>query len=534
MTKKILKNKNKSINMQKTLTIKKVNKVSRSYSFREDVRNPNIALILKISDTRGSVKWWRIPSIQFIVVVGKGVWGTFLRIGLFLKYMALSILWVAAIILMGWLEHDLGDYSDIFPGDYLEDFNQIDLSKLNIDFGIDSIDFRNYSIDLNRMFEMGLEIPFISELDDLNMDVVDVHEKELSAWDKWLTVPSYPFDWVGYTEGHDSDNDLEGHDIDNDLEGYTEGQDIDNIDIIETNIRLNSLAYKSNNVLNYDVIDIFSNKFIVTNDAILNYQWFQSLIDIASNITVTVNENGDKVTNLTINTGVANAFIASIDSGDSLGSESLEYENAIRAIRSTPVVINSPEFREMFEAINGTTALSIVEVSPPSPEVPDSTIHSPGMLETLNQMRADFRESISLLFSHQIPDAQPMPSWFEVPTRPTEPWAIEIWEKDNVIRNYWANRLNGGYTQTNVIIGDIELVEPSIGDPSILVPEQAEPSIADPSIIDPEQAALYTLDWFYDGYNLDTETLRAPSDIFDEESLYLDLLFNDSEYTAIE
>lgn len=133
------------------------------------------------------------------------------------------------------------------------------------------------------------------------------------------------------------------------------------------------------------------------------------------------NDSGDQVTNLTMNTDVANAFIASIDSGDSLGSESLEYENAIRAIRSTPVVINSPEFREMFSAINGTTALSIVEVSSPSPEVPDSLVHSTSLLETLNQMRADFRESIRLLFSHQLPDAQPMPLWFEVPPRPTEP-----------------------------------------------------------------------------------------------------------------
>jgi len=376
--------------------------------------------------------------------VEEGIWGTFSRIGLFLKYTVLSILWVAAIILMGWLDRDLGDYSVIAPGGFepidLNNLN-IDLNNLNIDFGIDSIDFSHYLIepvikpinlvlvkehDLNWMFEMGLEIPFISDLNDLYKDIVDVHEKELSAWDKWLTEPSYPFDWEGYKEGQAM---------------------VDDLDVIDPNIILNSLAHGSNSNLNYDVIDIFSNRLIVTNDAILNSLWFQSLIDIAEKITVSVTENGEQITNLTINTDVANAFIASsIDSVDSSGSGSLEYENAIRAIRSTPVITNSPEFIEMFESINGTRALSIVEVSPTSPEVLDSTVHDPSVLERMDQMRVDFRERISLLFSHQLPDAQPMPLWFEVPPRPTEPWAIEIWERDNAIRDYWATRLNGGYT----------------------------------------------------------------------------------------
>jgi hypothetical protein len=135
-------------------------------------------------------------------------------------------------------------------------------------------------------------------------------------------------------------------------------------------------------------------------------------MDLAENITVTVDEYGHQITNLAINTDVANSFIDStIDTVDSLGSESLEYENAIRAIRDSSVVINSPEFREMFEAINGTRALSIVEVSSPiSPEVVDSTTLDPSELERLGQMITDFRDRVSLLFSNQLPDAQPIPS----------------------------------------------------------------------------------------------------------------------------
>jgi hypothetical protein len=75
-------------------------------------------------------------------------------------------------------------------------------------------------------------------------------------------------------------------------------------------------------------------------------------------------------------------------------------------------------------------------------------------LEWSEQMRMNWRERVQIFFSNQNPDRQPFPSWFEVPTRPTEPLAIEEWERDNVIRRFWAARLNGGYTQTNLIIGN--------------------------------------------------------------------------------
>jgi hypothetical protein len=111
----------------------------------------------------------------------------------------------------------------------------------------------------------------------------------------------------------------------------------------------------------------------------------------------------------------------------------------------------------------------------------------------LGQMITDFRDRVSLLFSNQLPDAQPIPSWFEVPTRPSEPWAIEIWERDNLIRNWWAEKLNGGYIQANVIIEPtvIDSVEPT-------TPEQVETPTFDPVV-------YYSTDWFYDGYSFDEE-----------------------------
>jgi hypothetical protein len=72
-------------------------------------------------------------------------------------------------------------------------------------------------------------------------------------------------------------------------------------------------------------------------------------------------------------------------------------------------------------------------------------------LEWRNLIRADWKERISILFSNQNPDAQPMPSWFEVPTRPSEPWAIEQWEQDNEIRSIWATRLQNNSKVTSSI-----------------------------------------------------------------------------------
>lgn len=43
-----------------------------------------------------------------------------------------------------------------------------------------------------------------------------------------------------------------------------------------------------------------------------------------------------------------------------------------------------------------------------------------------------------------------------MPTRPeaSDVLGIDQWDRENVMRKYWSARLNGGYTQTNIIIRD--------------------------------------------------------------------------------
>jgi hypothetical protein len=108
------------------------------------------------------------------------------------------------MLLISLSDQDLTDLLGIFQLAYVDAFNLNDLDYLNIDFGIDSIDFKDYLIYnpdvksilihnndvleddyyLNLFHEMLLNIPFMSDLEDLNLDIVEVHEKEISAWDK--------------------------------------------------------------------------------------------------------------------------------------------------------------------------------------------------------------------------------------------------------------------------------------------------------------------------------------------------------------
>jgi len=364
--------------------------------------------------------------------------------------------------------------------------------------------------DLNWDFEMGLEIPFIAELDDLNCDIP---EGKGSAWGKGWTEPSYPFD--GEEDGLNTEYGFELGEL------FSENP----LNSIEANIRQNKLAHLSNSQFGYDILDIDTDRYIITNQAIFEAEWLQMIRDLAVDIKVET-ISGNTVTTLTIDTEVANLLFTGdllpggslftgdlLSSGDSLlpgilesseGSQ-LDYENNIRAIRDETVVLHSPEFREMFESINGSRALTILDVSPTSSsEVLSSTSLSPSKvlkdtmenmkeLEWTNRMIVDWRERISILFSNQNPYYQPMPSWTHVPTKPSEPWAIEQWERDNEIRSVWAHRLNSGYNQINIVTNGLT-------------------------------DDYYSTNWFDEGYQ-DPQDLLGSHDIFEEEDLGLDRLF---------
>jgi hypothetical protein len=156
---------------------------------------------------------------------------------------------------------------------------------------------------------------------------------------------------------------------------------------IDANIRQNELAHISNSELGYDILDIDNHRFIITNEAMLNTEWLQFIRDLAVDIKVET-VYGNTINTLTIDTEVANSLFEDILEW-SVGSQ-LEYENELRAIRDATVVSSSPEFREMFESINGGTALTILDVSPTSPsKVIESTIENMRELEWRNLIRAD-------------------------------------------------------------------------------------------------------------------------------------------------
>ena len=174
----------------------------------------------------------------------------------------------------------------------------------------------------------------------------------------------------------------------------------------------------------------------------------------------------------------------------------LQYENEIRAIRGGSAVFSSPEIREFILNNNSNgSSFTILDVNPiNSPVVEQLTEYTMRRFEELNQMRMNWRDRIRIYFSNQNPDMQPIPLWSEVPTRPSEPWAIEEWEKDNLVRSYWANRLNGGYIQTNIIIRD---------SPYDNLQDYTESTLND----------YYSLDWFDNGYQFIENDLNI--DVFE-------------------
>jgi hypothetical protein len=138
---------------------------------------------------------------------------------------------------------------------------------------------------------------------------------------------------------------------------------------------------------------------------------------------------------------------------------------------------------------------------------------SMGAYEWRQNMIKNWRERIQVIFSQQNPPFEPLPSWSEVPTRPVDPWDIKRWERDNHARNYWSNRLNGGYIQT-----DIYIRESPYDTPPEYIPLE-----------DHTWETCEEFDWFNTGYD-GIDELYAPTnprvDVW-EEDMNLDLLFGD-------
>lgn len=536
---------NRSLNT-KTITIKKNNKRSKQYNLRGEVRDPQLVLILKMGKTWGPVKD-RTFALNFATVFDKQFLEVLSKIHNILKVIGLNVLaFLAGLVVM-----TPGGYHLIeILEDYYSDVHDLDLTRVDptlyLDhLGVEMGDSTLYldqlgeemndstiyldHLDVNQLgFEMGLDIPFISELSDLNCDIIDITksiaESKESVGDIGWAESTFPLDW------------LEGFEI-----REIPNENISNI--VEENIRNNKLAHLNNSQYGYDILDIDSDRYIITNQAIFEAEWLQTIRNLAVDIKVEI-VSGNKVTTLTIDTEVANLLATGdllsgdfLSSGNSLLSGSLhssvgsemDYENQIRAIRTEAFVINSPELREMMASISQNMALTILDVNPAStlpnenlyniveentgnnrlthlnndqyltsftnPEAHTSAAEQLMEIEWRNSMRVNWRERLSILFSNQNPGYQPMPSWHEVPTRPTEPWNIEQWERDNVVRSRWAERLNGGYEQINIVTNE------SMDD-------------------------YYSTDWFDNGYE-DPQNLIG-YDIFDEDDLGLNRLFDDS------
>jgi hypothetical protein len=129
------------------------------------------------------------------------------------------------------------------------------------------------------------------------------------------------------------------------------------------------------------------------------------------------------------------------------------------------VDLNSPNAESLYteSSVHSSSSrssgriISILQVQPSEsqhPVIDGSTTEQIKLMEWRFNMIDSWRDRIAVIFSQQNDTFQPLPMWSEVPTQPETPLGREIWERANIMRKYWAARLNGGYIQTDIIIRD--------------------------------------------------------------------------------
>lgn len=193
----------------------------------------------------------------------------------------------------------------------------------------------------------------------------------------------------------------------------------------------NQLAFRSNLNLEFMTENIGEYSLIISNNTIFTPSFMEAIRDLASSIRTTTIQ-GNTVTNLVINTELANSYLDeyiqysnSLASGVTGGSGrgDIEYENAVRNIRNNPVTIISPELRELMGETFRGGSFSILEVSPSSISTTSTYIEESlnSYTNSPNSMRMAYRERLQILFSCQNPGIGTLPSWSEVPSRPSEP-----------------------------------------------------------------------------------------------------------------
>lgn len=165
----------------KTITIKKQNKISKKYDLRGPIRDPQLVLILKIGKTWGPVES-RKNSLNLISVLDKQSFEYGALI--YKRFKEISFKTLAFLGLLFWsISGMLAGHSlietvtmDIPIKIDTLDPEMLYLSRKMIDLSREMIDLsREMEMDaVNWDYEMGLEIPFISDLDDLNFDIVDI------------------------------------------------------------------------------------------------------------------------------------------------------------------------------------------------------------------------------------------------------------------------------------------------------------------------------------------------------------------------
>lgn len=313
----------------------------------------------------------------------------------------------------------------------------------------------------------------------------------------------------------------------------------------KTLLEQNRLAFEQNSALEFNSYDI--DNFVVlvgAENSLFILDILQTIKDVSVQDQQHLDDNGNIRNVLTINTYVADLMFSelfnpllssssesyySIFSGltEYRESQDSDYSREIANIRTESVHINSPSIPIDSHRSggggqsSGSRMISIFHINPSQSEQPSleevhTRIQEQSSLDKWRQeMTRNWCERIQLIFSNQNPYYQPLPSWFDVPTRPTNPSDLERWEKDNIMRRFWTTRLNGGYLQTDIVIRDS--------------PYDSHPGHTYDHLNHTwESSEEY--DWFNEGYKDLAEEyapINVSKDVWAQDDFNLELLFKD-------
>lgn len=244
---------------------------------------------------------------------------------------------------------------------------------------------------------------------------------------------------------------------------------------------------------------------------------------------ISANQNDQEVSktrnifNLTVDTKLIKEVIDKFDQADSVTSSEL-FEREVRNIRESPVSSNnSSDLRKLISELKYDE--SIVILTPKSNDVTNipKVDETKGSSEDTGDVRNTdkIRQYIfSKIKPHQPDHPLPLPSWFIVPEKPTDPAEVDTWNKDNEARKYWTSKfpfLSEHFEQINITRNRFRLEKESNN--SNVFDIDKEEVLGIENMFNAEQSQVSNVESNENRFDIDKEEDLGLNRLFDDDNV---------------